>query len=195
MSAQTDSPPVYTVTVGVSATSKSPMALAWARTHAAERGGRVLAVRAWRPPIPVANAPSAPPSVSTDIPAAERAARETFAQDLVEVLGPEHGVEFRLVRGGRRRTLTDESYGADLLVIDAPSVGDMARSPLSVSRLVRSAGCPVVVMPPHRSADTDTESGRRPRVHRNVALEVASAAGRSGRPGIRPAPRRDEPDE
>jgi hypothetical protein len=48
----TDEDQPYTIVVGVSATSKSPTALHWAAELAALRGGRVVAVRAWRPTAP-----------------------------------------------------------------------------------------------------------------------------------------------
>jgi hypothetical protein len=86
------------------------------------------------------------------------------------------------VRGGRRKTLVDESLGADLLVIDAPGAGS---SPLAVQRLVRQAGCPVVVMP---SPPRPHGEGRLVQATRHAARSISDAAGRAGRPGIRPAP-------
>ena len=49
----------YTVMVGVSATSKSPMAMVWARAQAQANGGRVIAVRVYQ----VANVTSGPSGV------------------------------------------------------------------------------------------------------------------------------------
>jgi nucleotide-binding universal stress UspA family protein len=175
----------YTIVVGVSATSKSPAALLWAVEQARLRQGRVVAVRAWRPPVPTSASRGTPPVVSVDVAAAEAAAREDFASDVAQSLGARHDVEVRLVRGGRRKTLVDESLGADLLVIDAPGAGTMATSPLSVQRLVRQAGCPVVVMPPPPRGHGD---GRFAQATRHAARSISDAAGRAGRPGIRPAP-------
>jgi hypothetical protein len=175
----------YTIVVGVSATSKSPAALLWAVEQAAVRQGRVVAVRAWRPPVPTSGSRGTPPVVSVDVPAAESAAREEFAGDIAASLGADHDVEVRLVRGGRRKTLVDESLGADLLVVDAPGAGTMTTSPLSVQRLVRRAGCPVVVMPPVQRPHGD---GKLAQATRHAARSISDAAGRAGRPGIRPAP-------
>ena len=174
----------YTIVVGVSATSKSPSALLWAVEQAGLRQGRVIAVRAWRPPVPTSASRGTPPVVSVDVPAAEAAARDELAADVANGLGDGHGVEVRLVRGGRRKTLVDESLGADLLVIDAPGAGTMA-SPLSVQRLVRQAGCPVVVMPPPPRPHGE---GKLAHATRQAARSISDAAGRAGRPGIRPAP-------
>ena len=48
----------YTVAVGVSATSGSAAALAWARDQAETHGGELVAIRAWKVPSPQAT-PSA----------------------------------------------------------------------------------------------------------------------------------------
>lgn len=181
--AQSQAP--YTIVVGVSATSKSPAALLWAVEQAVLRQGRVIAVRGWRPPVPTSGSRGTPPVISVDIPAAEATAREEFANDVAQSLGAGHEVEVRLVRGGRRKTLVDESLGADLLVVDAPGAGSVAASPLSVQRLVRQAGCPVVVMPPPPRAHGD---GKLAQATRHAARSISDAAGRAGRPGIRPAP-------
>jgi Universal stress protein family len=174
----------YTIVVGVSATSKSSAALVWAVEQAGLRHGRVIAVRAWRPPVPTSGSRGTPPAVTLDIPAAEAAAREELVSDVADSLGAGHDVEVRLVRGGRRKTLVDESLGADLLVVDAPG-GAMAASPLSVQRLVRRAGCPVVVMPPPTRSHG---AGKLAQASRHAARSISEAAGRAGRPGIRPAP-------
>ena len=51
----------YTVVVGVSATSKSPTALAWGRAQAEANHGRLVAVRVYRVP----NVPAGPSGSSS----------------------------------------------------------------------------------------------------------------------------------
>ncbi|MGI3782424.1 MAG: hypothetical protein ACRYG2_16810, partial [Janthinobacterium lividum] len=90
----------YTVVVGVSATSKSPTALAWAREQV-PTGGRVVAVRAWRMPNPQAT-PSGP--YAGRIPRAddvEAEARAALEHDVSATLGHDHDAEVRLVRGSK----------------------------------------------------------------------------------------------
>ncbi|MGG5258070.1 universal stress protein [Phycicoccus avicenniae] len=166
---------VYTIVVGVSPGSASPTALRWAHEQATLRGGRVVAVRAWR-----TTGPQATPSgtTATRVPssaATEAEATSRLVADVSGVLGDDHGVELRVVRGDRRRALLDAARDADLLVVDAPR--SMASAPLFAHRLVYAAPCPVVVMPPRISGEPET------------ALEKAGwaavrAAGSAGRPGL-----------
>lgn len=174
----------YTVAVGVSSTSKSPAALRWAHAQARSRDGAVLALRAWRPPRPPAATAGRPPLV----PAAEAEAllQQEQAQleaDVADVLGPDAGVECRLVHGGPRKTLRGISRFVDLLVIDAPRRTDLRQTPLFARRLVYSASCPVVIMPPAIADQPDTAvvtAGKK------LGRSLLDAAGSAGRPGVRP---------
>ena len=172
----------YTVVVGVSPTSKSETALRWAVDQAHHHGGRVVAARAWQvprtaPPNTVAQGTSAGrlPTATT----LESQARQQLADDLEHVLGPDHDVEVLVLRGGRRKSLVAAARGADLLVVDAPRA--LTTGPMFAHRLVYSASCPVVVMPP-------TVAGAPP----SWLQRLSSAAGRqslrslgtSGRPGL-----------
>ena len=171
----------YTVIVGVSATSKSPTALMWGRAQAEANGGRVIAVRVFQPP----NVPGAPSGTASRIPQdpeEQRAQQLVLLQrDVAEVLGEGHGVELRVVRGGKRRGLLDQAQEADLLVIDAPRTPSM--SPLLAHRIVYTASCPVVVMPPSISGAPESPTSRSARAFGRAALR---SAGTSGRPGYRP---------
>ncbi len=169
----------YTVVVGVSPGSSSPTALRWGHEQAALRGGRVVALRAWHAPNPQAT-PSG--TTATRVPRAVEAEQEAFSRlvsDVAEVLGGDHGVELRLVRGDRRRALLEAARDADLLVIDAPR--SLARSPLFAHRLVYAAHCPVVVMPPRISGEPESGFSRASRA---AGWAVARAAGSAGRPGL-----------
>ncbi len=172
-------PREFTIVVGVSATSRSPMALQWAVDLASLRGGKVVAVRAWRPTPPQSSSHGLPASVSQHPMEAEAQARARLEADVTAVLGEGHHVECRLVRGGRRTTLLASSEHADLLVIDAPPRTDLSSSPLFAHRLVGDASCPVLVMPP---VGTHGPHHLLDRAARTVALAAAQA----GRPGIRP---------
>jgi nucleotide-binding universal stress UspA family protein len=181
-----DSP--YTIVVGVSATSKSPAALHWAAELAALRGGRVVAVRAWRPTPPQTGSRVTPSPLLEDAPAAEAEELASLRADVAEVLGGTHGAQVRLVEGGRRRALVRASEDADLLVVDAPRRLDLSSGPGFAQRLVYAAKCPVVVIPPVMSGATRTPLERAAVA---VGRGVADAAGRAGRPGLSHPPTGD----
>src|SRR6478609_4757888 len=98
----TDQTQPYTIVVGVSATSKSPTALHWATELAALRGGRVVAVRAWRPTPPQTTSRVTPSPITQDAPTARAQALAELEADVAEVLGGQHQVTVELVQGGRR---------------------------------------------------------------------------------------------
>jgi len=181
----TDEDQPYTIVVGVSATSKSPTALHWAAELAALRGGRVVAVRAWRPTAAQTGSHVTAAPLSADVPseteAAQAQARESLEADVAEVLGAEHRVEVRLVHGGKRRALLRVSQDADLLVIDAPRRLDLTALPGFAQRLVYAARCPVVVMPPAVSGAPRTPVERAAGA---LGRGVTDAAGRAPRPGL-----------
>ena len=168
----------YTIVVGVSATSLSPGALRWAADLALLRGGRVVAVRAWRPTPPQSSAHGLPATVSEHAEEAEPREAARLEEDVASVLGEGHGVECRLVHGGRRKVLLHAAETADLLIIDAPRRTDLSSSPMFAHRLVGDAACPVLVMPPSASRGQVPLLGR-------AARSVVRAAGQAGRPGIR----------
>jgi|SRR5699024_1903605 len=177
-------PDPYTVVVGVSPTSKSPTALQWALDQARHHGGRVVAVRAWQLPR------SAPPSTVAQgtsagrVPTAtslESQARQLLVEDVEHVLGPDSGVEIRVIRGGRRKSLVKAARGADLLVVDAPRA--LTTGPMFAHRLVYSASCPVVVMPPHISGAPPSWLQR---LSVAAGRQTLQSLGSSGRPGLSP---------
>lgn len=171
----------YTIVVGVSATSKSPTALHWAAELAALRGGHVVAVRAWRPAVSQTGSRVTPSPLGDDREAQEKLAAETLEADVAEVLGAGHGIEVRLVHGGKRSALLRAARDADLLVVDAPRRLDLTAMPGFAQRLVYAARCPVVVMPPAVSG-----APRSPveRAAEALGRGVADAAGRAPRPGL-----------
>lgn len=171
----------YTIVVGVSATSKSPTALRWASDLAALRGGRVVAVRAWRPTPPQTGSRVTPSPIAEDVGSARDQALADLRADVAEVLGDDHRVEVELVRGGKRRSLLAAAEHADLLVVDAPRRLDVTSAPGFAQRLVYRASCPVVVMPPSVSGAPRTPLER---AAGSLARNVTEAAGRAGRPGL-----------
>ena len=175
----------YTIVVGVSSTSRSPAALRWALDEAAHRNGVVIALRAWRPPRPNTATGARPPlPEAASVVLFDRAQAE-LERDVSDVLGSADRVECRLVHGGRRKALRSISSYADLLVIDAPQRTDLRTAPLFARRLIYTARCPVVVMPPDIAEQSDTPvvaAGKR------IGRTLLDAAGTAGRPGIRPVP-------
>jgi nucleotide-binding universal stress UspA family protein len=176
----------FTVVVGVSSTSRSPAALRWAVQEAAHHDGVVIALRAWRPPRPPAAVGAKPPTTSWSSSALAAQAQEELESDVAHVLGNAHDVECRLVKGGRRKALRAVSRYADLLVIDAPQRTDLTSPPLFARRLIYSARCPVVVIPPAVAEQLDTPlvaAGKR------IGSLMMEAAGTAGKPGLPPTPR------
>lgn len=173
----------HTIVVGVSPTSGSPGALRWAVEEASLRGGRVVAVRAWRPHAPETATGGRVPSVVSDD-SARAAEMERLAEDVAHVLGHDHLVETRVVAGKRRAVLVEESRAADLVVIDAGRSTEVEARWLG-SRLVRASHCPVVVVPPalgdRGSSPLGSAVGR-------LGRSVERAAGTAGRPGFQHPP-------
>lgn len=172
----------YTVVVGVSATSKSPAALTWAKGQADQCGGRLIAVRAWR--IPAPTTPSGAPDADIPLPDdVEAHARETLDADVAAVLGDDHGAELRLVRGGKLKALLRAAVGADLLVVDAPQ--QLVAGPMFAHRLIYGASCPVVAMPPALTSESEPPSALA-RAAEAVGRNLPPAAGTAEYPAYRP---------
>ena len=171
----------YTVVVGVSLTSKSPRALTWAQHQARANGGRLVAVRAWRTPIPQATPSGETGGRISRSAEVEQEAQEALADDVTATLGPDHGVELRLQRGGKWPVLVAAAAEADLLVVDAPR--QLLVGPMFAHQLIYAATCPVVVMPPDISGEPPPALARAARV---LGRSVVSAAATAGRPGYRP---------
>lgn len=166
----------FTVAVGVSDTSRSPSALRWAVQEAAVHSGVVIALRAWRPPGAPAAVGARPPATSFDPGSLIDQEQQRLEADVEHVLGTDSGVECRLVHGGCRKVLQAVSRFVDLIVIDAPQRTDLSSPPLFARRLVYSASCPVVMMPPSLTHQPDTPM-------------VASASGWVGVCSTPPVPR------
>lgn len=175
----------YRIVVGVSK-SGSATALRWAARQAEAYGGELVAVRAWRPPAPTSGPRATPPTAGgTDRAAVAEDIQQQLEQAVRDALGPEVAVETQVVLGGKRRGLLSAAEGADLLVIDAPRSSDLEASPGFAQRLVYSAPCPVVVIPPRLTARPEGKlSGAARRAARKVGDSAVEAAGRSGRPGL-----------
>jgi hypothetical protein len=171
----------YTIVVGVSRTSKSPTALAWAAAQALQNQGRLVAVRAWRMPNPQATPAGTPASRISRESEVEQAAEDSLAADVAATLGDDHGAELRLVRGGKYQVLIEAAAGADLMVVDAPR--QLLAGPMFAHRLVYAASCPVVVMPPRVSGEPPSVFNRMAGA---IGRSVVTAAATAGRPGYRP---------
>lgn len=169
----------YTVVVGIGPRSNSPAALRWAQELVELRHGRLVAVRAWR-----AQAPQATPSGTTGTRISraedtEAEARRRLDRAVTETLGDDHGVDVRLVRGGRRKVLLAAAAEADLLVLDAPRAG--YETPMFAHRVLRSARCPVVLMPPRIAGAPPSALAT---ASRTVGRAAVRSAGMAGRPGL-----------
>ena len=173
----------HTIVVGVSPTSGSPGALRWAVEEASLRGGRVVAVRAWRPHAPETATGGRVPSVVSDD-SARGVEESRLAEDVAHVLGHDHLVETRVVAGKRRSVLAEESRSADLVVIDAGRSTEVGARWLG-SRLARTSHCPVVVVPPALGGRGPSAFGA---AASRLGHSVERAAGTAGRPGFQHPP-------
>ncbi|MFX4270762.1 universal stress protein [Propionibacteriaceae bacterium Y1685] len=170
----------FTVVVGVSPTSKSETALRWAAAQAAQVDGVVVAVRAWQVRAPAAT-PSGTSVGRLPYPSVlEQQVRDSLAADVASVLGNDHAVELRTERGGRRKALIKAAREADLLVVDAPRA--LTVGPMFAHRLVYSAACPVVVMPPRISGEPPSWLQRLARSAGRQAVRSLGTSGRAGTP-------------
>ena len=170
----------YVVVVGVSDTSNSPKALAWAMDMVRARGGRLIAVRAST--AGGGNTYASPPTTGRR-PLEPEVAK--LKADVISVLGaeavegPDSVVDVRVFRGETSRVLRNVSKNASLLVLDAPR--NPVTQPLLAPRVVYNVDCPVVMMPP-------TISGDRPsrwlRAFDSMGRAIARGTGTAGRPGL-----------
>ncbi len=142
----------FVVVVGVSGTSHSPRALRFAAAEAAAHRGSVVAVRAWKPAVPMTSG-THPPLRTYDPQVAYAAQQARLREDVGAVLGERDDVECRVVEGGRRKVLVEQARGADLLVLDAPRQLDLSGGAIFAHRLLYTALCPVVIMPPGADGD------------------------------------------
>lgn len=167
--------PPYTVVVGVSVTSKSPDAVAWASAQATGNHGRLIAVRVLKRSSSAEGSATSPSEILVGQSKTDQ--QTELAADVAETLGPDHEAECRVLYGGKRECLLAASGWADLLVIDA------ARSPSASSRLahriIMGSQCPVVVLPP-------SLTGEGPSWISRTGQALGQAVGTSGRPGYRP---------
>lgn len=139
------------VVVGVSGSSGSPVAVAWAHDLAERLGVPLVAVRAYRGPGAASSALLGTRTLLERSPAnlADTANRELIAH-VTDAIGEKaaRSVVYRVVEGERRSVLVDSSRNAALLVIDSPpNRGLSADAPFSRT-LLNHAQCPVVTMPP-----------------------------------------------
>lgn len=169
---------VYTVVVGMSETSWSPVALQWAVKQAERFDGRVIAVRV-RNDFESALSDASLADMGEGH--AHEYAQERLDEQIAAVLGADHDVTAKLIEGRRRKVLVEESRDADLLVIDAPR-GPTLRGKAFAHRLVYRAHCPVVIMPPDLAGRVPVWMTRLGVAVRRDVLEDGSAAAAQDKP-------------
>lgn len=176
-----------TVVVGVSPTSGSVAALRWGADEARRRGAKLVALRAWRSPLPPMTAGARPPAVSRNEDAELSDAMAELQDHVRTVLGDGVKVTCQLTHGSALSVLLQASKFATMLVLDVPQRTDFSQTPLLAHRLVYQAECPVLVMPPAVSDQPDTPFVR---ASKHLGLNVLKSAATAGRPGMRmnPAP-------
>jgi nucleotide-binding universal stress UspA family protein len=141
--------------VGISRSPASWWALAWAVGEARRRGGRLLLVNVFRPPLASSPAVFGPGnSGASRDPCAKRVAhgnaliRTAIAQAVGWMPG-DVAVEQQVISGWPAAELASLVWGGDLLVLGSRRRGWLRRlAPGSVARAcARRADCPVVVVP------------------------------------------------
>ncbi|MDQ1745368.1 MAG: hypothetical protein QOE23_3707 [Pseudonocardiales bacterium] len=144
------------IVVGVSRRTGSPEAVRWAVAEARMRNTTVLAVTAWRGPRPPTAPAGRPPAI---LPHEEAFAEEEqrLATELAAQFGGDLAgtpITFSLRRGKAAAVLLEAAVGAQLLVLDSPRSGNASTlgKSLIAPKVVFSAPCPVVLMPPNRPA-------------------------------------------
>lgn len=147
----------YLIVVGVDGSAGGQRALEWAVREAANRGGTVQVVTAWRWDA-IESGPGTATSPGDD---RDRAAAllDREIQALTARHGPTPPVASEIVEGRPADVLTAAARTADLLVLGSHGHSRLRHTVLgSVSEeCVRKAGCPVVIIPmavpaPHTTA-------------------------------------------
>lgn len=171
----------YVVVVGVSDTSNSPTALAWAMDQVRARGGRLVAVRASQAGGTISRVGAA----AADAPSALEPERAKLKADVASVLGaqavdgPDAVVDIRVFRGETSKVLRNAARHASLLVLDTPR--SPVTQPLLAPRVVYNVECPVVMMPPSISGEPPK---RWQRAFDSMGRAIAKGTGTAGRPGL-----------
>jgi nucleotide-binding universal stress UspA family protein len=146
-----------TIGCGFDGNPESRVALAWAADLARQQRARLLAL-AVHSPIAFGGVSTAPALAYRSANDALRAALDEQLSEAVAALGDDSDASGRLLVGDAAGELTEASAELDLLVLGSRGYGPIRTVLLSsVSRtLVRSATCPVVVLP--RSAGSEPRS-------------------------------------
>lgn len=172
----------YVVVVGVSDTSNSPTALAWAMDLVRARSGRLIAVRASQQGGGFNTVGRSAPGIgSRPLEPEEERLREDVVSVLGEeaVSGPDARVDVRVFRGETWKVLRNVSRNASLLVLDAPR--NPVTRPLLAPRVVYSVECPVVLMPPSISG---VKTPRWRRAFDSMGRAIVRGTSQAGRPGL-----------
>ncbi|MFS8498521.1 MAG: universal stress protein [Micromonosporaceae bacterium] len=142
----------YLVVVGVDGSDSSLRALQWAAHEAAQRGGTVQAITAWRWDVPGGGIANEGPA---DMEARDRAAQ--ILEQAVAALTGDTPVATEVVEGRPADVLAEASRDADLLVLGSHGHSRVWTTVLGsvAEETIRQAHCPVVVIP------ADEEARRR----------------------------------
>ncbi|HEX2806431.1 MAG TPA: universal stress protein [Kineosporiaceae bacterium] len=151
-------PDTSIIAVGVDDTDSSHRALAWAAREAVRRHADLQVVTAWTWDA-VEGAPIAAVDPQMMMDRAEDT-QETAVREVIDDLPERPKIIRQIVQGTAADALIDASKHADLVVVGTHGRGPVRAFLLgSVSlSVIKSAGCPVVVMPP--VPDVTPPSGR-----------------------------------
>ncbi len=137
------------VVVGISRESGSITALTWAWHEARLRHAPLVAVTAWRPPLPSPGPAPRPTFAPISVEETHQQVEEDLVRLVQRVIGSEPEITTQAIKGGTTGVLIKAAAGAQLLVLGAPQPNRASGLVTSrrVHRLTTSVACPVVVMP------------------------------------------------
>ncbi len=137
------------IVVGISRESGSVTALTWAWQEAQLRQVPLIAVTAWRPPLPSPGPSPRPALAPVSADEVRQQVEEQLNRLVHRVLGSQPQVTTQALKGGTTGVLIKAAAGAQLLVL-GPSQPNRAAGLVTgrrVHRITTTVACPVVVMP------------------------------------------------
>ena len=141
------------IVVGVDGSAHAAAALEWAAEEAALRSARLEVVHAWTfVPVTTPADSGLVPMAWTDnvelLDVTRQAAEDAAADQVAEVLGPDHGASISVVESGAAEALIAAAADADLVVVGNRGRGNLAAALLgsTSAKVADEAPCPVVVV-------------------------------------------------
>jgi nucleotide-binding universal stress UspA family protein len=144
------------IVVGIDGSAHAAAALRWAAEEATLRSATLEAVHAWSfVPVTTPADSGLVPMAWTDnvelLDITRQSAEDAAAEQVAEVLGPDHAATVSVRQGGPGEVLLDAAQDADLLVVGNRGRGNIKAALLgsTSAKVADEAPCPVVVVRAH----------------------------------------------